>query len=193
MKKKTGQFEQQNTQRARDFSVVCTFPCWFRSPAGGNQKDYICDAAQLIARALSQNQSWFGLEISIECDSDGRFNGWKHPIWLWNGGLERNLKRTMNDQTGMNTNKPILLGLKAKKNQKLECWDHIKLFEITPFLASSKRDRVVLMWQFLRLFLSAKCVSHFLPLIEHLCQIYLPARRPLSTRCWTLTTPYLQF
>ena len=25
MKKKTGQFEQQNTQRARDFSVVCTF------------------------------------------------------------------------------------------------------------------------------------------------------------------------
>ena len=49
----------------------------------------------------------------------------------------------MNDQTGMNTNKPILLGLKAKKNQKLECWDHIKLFEITPFLYKCQiRNRV---------------------------------------------------
>jgi hypothetical protein len=95
------------------------------------------------------------------------------------GGLKRSLKRTMNVQTGMNTNKPILLGLKAEKNQKLECWDQITLFDITPFQASSERDRVVLMClQFLRLFLSAKFVSHFLPLIEHLCQIYLSARRP---------------
>ena len=38
----------------------------------------------------------------------------------------------MNDQTGMNTNKPILLGLKAKKNQKLECWDHIISYMAVP-------------------------------------------------------------